>query len=200
MSEILAEEAEGAAGYGTRGEALRVSGMRKSGYADFLNAENERRGADARAEALGALTAATKENELDYASYLEEYESRQDNRMSTVLSKILQGKFEGYTDAYRYAIINGLDEERADMIGKMNDSLSGMDFAEMTPTARMKMLTDLLTQGMDYKTAYYYARACGMSDSIAVRIAEYAEMARGGFVSGGIDIDEMLEDLRNESK
>lgn len=168
--------AAAAPGYGKSGEALAAAGLSGSGYASYLGETAERAYSDAGTAAKEERTAGVAANREGYRQYLADWGEAQDTKMRSTLSKMLSGGFESYDEAYRYAVTQGLASDRAQVVSEM--TLAAGNDRSTSATARIKILSNILMSGMDYETAYLYARACGMSVDLASTVGELARRAR----------------------
>lgn len=161
-------------GYGDRGEDLGRSGLRVSGYADYLSAQSEAAYRTARADADRAYADAKKQGERDYAKYLEQHEAAEDKLLQNALRKMTTDAIEGYDEGYRYAVASGLSGERAELFARMCDAYGRRDLRGAGTAERISILREIMQNGLDYNSAYLYARAVGASGATAKKIAEYA--------------------------
>lgn len=168
------ERDRSAPGYGTLGESLARRGLSRSGYADYLGdaADSAYRAARKSAEQGFARAKATREREYD--AYLEKYDKKQISSLQTAIQRMARDGIESYDDGYRYAVAEGLSGENAELFARMCDAYGRRDFKNGGPDMRIAVLKEIMYNGLDYDSAYLYARAVGASSATAKRIAEYA--------------------------
>ena len=166
--------ARATAGYGETGERIGRAGLSVSGYADYLTkqAESDYRGE--LADARESYDAEVRRGEAEYAKYLDRHEAAETQILQNAIRKMTSDKIEGYEEGYRYAVTSGLSGERAELFARMCDAYGNRDFRTLGTSARISMLREIMYNGLDYDSAYLYARALGASGGTAKRIAEYA--------------------------
>jgi hypothetical protein len=180
------ERVRAAAGYGDGGERLGRAGLAASGYADYLSEGAERAYRTARADADRAYAAERDAGERDYAKYLEQHEAKADKLLQNAIRRMSSDQIEGYDEGYRYAVASGLSGERAELFARMCDAYGRRDFRNASASTRISVLREIMQNGLDYDSAYLYARAVGASGATAKKIAEYASSIRESF-SGFFD-------------
>ena len=166
---------EGGAGYGQTGEALAGAGLSGSGYAAYLDDENER----TRKETEAAADRERREGELalerSYGEYLAKHARGQESRMTTAVRTLLSDNFADAEDAYRYALSIGLEDGRAETVREMSAAYGADGYRDASLSARIAMLNYISRSHMGYEEAYRYALALGAPEETAERIARYAE-------------------------
>ena len=168
------KQVRSAPGYGTRGESLARAGLDASGYADYLQKEAELDYGRARAKAEGRYAEAVTQGEAEYEKYLARHEASEDEILRQAIRRMTTDRIEGYDEGYRYAVMSGLSRERAELFARMCDAYGTGEFRTLNLTSRVSLLREIMQNGLDYESAYLYARAVGASGATAKRIAEFA--------------------------
>ena len=171
--------AKSASGYGTGGERLLRSGLGTSGYADYLKADAERRYASAKKKAEADYADAREAGGKSYEKYLSQHEANEDEILRKALRRMTSDGIESYTEGYRYAVAEGLSGDRAELFARMCDAYGGGRKGGIGGDERISILREIMQNGLDYESAYLYARAVGASGTTAKKIADYAASIRG---------------------
>lgn len=175
-----------APGYGVLGESLAGRGLGASGYADYLSDAAEEGYRRAREGAERGFEEAKQKGEMAYDSYLEKHRAKQDEGLRRAIRRMASDEIESYSEGYRYAVAEGLSGEHAELFARMCDAYGSRDFRNGKVDMRISILREIMQNGLDYESAYLYARAVGASGAIAKKIAEYAASIReelGGILS-----------------
>ncbi len=167
-----------APGYGALGESLGRRGLGTSGYADYLTDAAEGRYRNARENAEQGYADAKRRAEADYEEYLEQHSAEEDESLRRAIRRMASDGIESYAEGYRYAVAEGLSGERAELFARMCDAYGSRDFRDGGTDTRIAILREIMQNGLDYESAYLYARAVGASGGIAKKIAEYAASVR----------------------
>lgn len=175
-------------GYGTQGEALGRTGLSRSGYAAYLGDAGERSFRRASSKAEDALTKENEERRRSYDQYLDRYGEEQSELLREAIRRMSSGGFEGYDDGYRYAVTRGLAGEGAELFARMCDAYGSAGKRGIASETRIELLREIMRNGLDYESAYLYARAVGASTDTAEKIAAFASSAAndlGGLLGDG---------------
>ncbi len=174
-------------GYGTEAEALAKGDLADDGYAAYLrraakdareagHRQIERERASTQIEALGK-----------YAEYLDGERKKKADRLVALAEELAEND---YTGEAAEALIEKSGAGR-EATGLLRLQHSYRTPYEQTPEGREKIasvLEDLRKSGMPYQRAYEYCRLLGFGDSLAERLARFAEAERS-------DLSRELEEL-----
>ncbi len=170
----------GRVGYGRSGEQLSALGLSRSGYADYLTAQNERAYETALTEAEDAYRTEENERAKSYKNYLADYEKQQKSKLSAGVKQMLANNFDSSDEAYRYALAVGMDAERAELLRQMSAAYGAGSFRRSSLANRISILENISRGYMDYDEAYQYALALGAPEETAEQIARFAEISDYG--------------------
>ncbi len=168
VKEAMEDYERSLAGYGESGEALAQGHLNGGGYAAHLNrlanvtlheAEKE-----ARAEEGEAFEGLRK----GYGEYLEQKDSEDSKLVSKIMKELAEIDGVSYTSAYDYAVMRGLDKERAKLLAKEAETLRMNEY-------RQQVLRQMALYYMKYDAARKYALASGFSEEEAHKMAIAAQ-------------------------
>lgn len=166
-------------GYGSVAESLSKRGLLTSGYADYLGEAAGKRLASDGERAMADYDDAIAEGERSYRAYLEKEEAAEDEILRRAIRRMTSDGIDSYDQGYRIGVSEGLSGERAELFARMCDAYGASDSYGVSGSERITLLREIMQNGLDYESAYLYARAVGASSATAKRIAEFAVSARG---------------------
>lgn len=154
--------------YGAKAESLAENGLTGGGYSKHLLARAKEKSSDA----VNAAEAKYEEGEArlrsGYASYLEDYRSRQATLRQRISSLLVGTDVADYSVAYDYAISAGLSPSDAATVG-----------ATVRDAVRYKLYRQVMDRIIAFKlepeAAATYARSLGLSVEDAKDVAKHAE-------------------------
>lgn len=159
--------------YGTQGTALRAAGLADGGYAAYLDGVAYRARAEARSEALEDKLTGEAENRRGYADFVGG-DKTQDT--ATAFNKLLSIGIVDEEVAASYLMKMGLAEDEARDLAALNGQIG------KNSAALREYILNLCVEKMyNYKVAYAYAIAAGMSKAAAEDVANEVQAHRDAY-------------------
>ena len=157
--------------YGEAAERLSDRGLSGSGYADWLREHNESEYRRALAAVREKTAAKGPEARKGYLKYLSDWETAQDEKMRSTLSRLSSTRVSGVIDAYADALSAGLTADRARLVSKIAPAL-GKNGERQLGQGLAGLLAVSLSAGLSGSEAERLARVYGYSANDAKKLRE----------------------------